>query len=88
MVSLVPRLKVVSIENRQGPELLTQLPPGAEIVISGPKLLKPTFVPALRMATTPITPVQFAGEFVAALSLPAETTIVIPSASMELIAVW
>jgi hypothetical protein len=69
---------VVSIENKQGPLPLPQLPPGAAIVISGPKLLKPTFDPALRIATTPITPGQFAGMLVAELSLPAEATIDTP----------
>ncbi len=60
-----------------------QLPAGAAIVTSGPKLLYPTFVPTLRSpatATTPLTvALQFAGDSTGAVvpgapPLPAATT--------------
>src|SRR6185436_13324976 len=72
---VVPLLEVVSSENRQGPPLMfTQLPPGAASVTSGPRLLKPTLLPAWRMAAIAATPPQLAGESTIEPSLPAETT--------------
>ena len=57
------RLVVVRIGYRQASPapMLTQLPPGALIVISGPRSEKPTLVPMWRRPATPITPAQLAG---------------------------
>src|SRR5688572_27763620 len=72
---VVPLFEVVSSENRQGPPLMfTQLPPGAAIVTSGPRLLNPTLLPAWRMAATAATPGQFAGDDTTVPSLPADIT--------------
>src|SRR6185436_8676398 len=73
--TVVPLFEVVSSENRQGPPLMfTQLPPGAAIDTSGPRLLKPTLLPAWRMAAMAATPGQFPGEETTVPSLPAATT--------------
>src|SRR5688572_6968822 len=70
-----PLFEVVSSENRHGPPLMfTQFPPGAAIVTSGPRLLKPTLLPAWRMAATAATPGQLPGEDTTVPSLPAEST--------------
>jgi hypothetical protein len=69
---------VVSIDRRQAPLLLIQLPAGAATPTSGPKLLYPTFVPALRRPATAISPLtdalQFAGASTDPLELPADAT--------------
>src|SRR4051812_31956233 len=52
---VVPVLVVVRIGYRQAPDALTQLPPGAAIVTSGPMSEKPTLVPAWRRPATAIT---------------------------------
>ena len=54
---VVPELMVVRIGYRQGVPLavLTQLPPGAAIVTSGPMSEKPTLVPAWRRPATAMT---------------------------------
>src|SRR5690349_903086 len=54
--------------------MFTQLPPGAAMVTSGPRLLKPTLLPACRMAAMAATPGQFAGDDTTVPSLPAEIT--------------
>ena len=73
--TVVPLFEVVSSENRQGPPLmLTQLPPGAATVTSGPRLLNPTLLPAWRIAAMAATPGQFPGDETIVPSLPAETT--------------
>ena len=54
--------------------MFTQLPPGAASVTSGPRLLKPTLLPAWRIAATAATPGQLAGEDTTVPSLPAEMT--------------
>src|SRR5579859_1014998 len=76
---VLPRAVVVSIERRHGTLVgVTQLPAGAAMPTSGPRLLKPTLVPALRRPATAMTPgtnvLQLAGEPTAPLALPAETT--------------
>src|SRR4029079_16512757 len=78
---------VVSIENRQAPELFTQFPPGALRATSGPRLLNPTFMPTLRSPAMPATPTQFAGESTGPPSLPADTTITTPLATTSLMTV-
>jgi hypothetical protein len=71
----VPAFAVVSSENRHGPPFtFTQLPPGAPIVTSGPRLLNPTLLPAWRNAATDATPGQFAGDETTVPSFPAEIT--------------
>src|SRR4051812_22541306 len=73
--AVVPLFEVVSSEKRQGPPFtLTQLPPGAAMATSGPRLLKPTLLPAWRIAATAATPGQLAGEETTVPSLPAEMT--------------
>jgi hypothetical protein len=54
--------------------MLTQLPPGAAIVTSVPRLLKPTLLPAWRIAATAATPGQLPGDDTTVPSLPAEIT--------------
>lgn len=76
---VAPSFDVVSMENRHGPPwMFTQLPPGAPTTISGPRLLKPTLVPAWRSPATPAAPGQFAGESTGPPSLPADTTMSTP----------
>ena len=88
----MPRFVVVSIDLRQAPTVLTQLPAGAEIPTSGPKLLYPTFVPTLRSPATAITPgtdaLQLAGAPTAPLALPAETTTNAPMLVTAVRAIW
>ena len=80
---VVPRLVVVSMERRQSPVELMQLPAGADTPTSGPKLLYPTFVPTLRRPATAITPaieaLQLAGASTLPLALPADATTNTPS---------
>ena len=59
----MPALLVVRIGYRQAlpAEVLTQLPPGALMLISGPRSEKPTLVPTWRRPVTPMTPAQLAG---------------------------
>src|SRR3954469_8320838 len=78
---------VVSMENRQAPLALTQLPPGEARATSGPRLLKPTLVPVLRKPAIPATPAQFAGESTGPPSLPAEITTVTPAATTSVMTV-
>ena len=78
-----PLLVAARIGYRQGEPavMLMQLPPGAEMVISGPMSEKPTLVPAWRKASTPITPRQLAGWLTGwPVLLPAEATMVTPTA--------
>src|SRR2546425_11667207 len=85
---VAPELDVVRIGYRQGePDvMLTQLPPGALIAISGPRSEKPTLVPTWRNAATAITPGQFAGKPTAwPAVLPAAATITEPAALISLI---
>ena len=81
---------MVSREYRQGSPIptLTQLPPGAAIVTSGPRFAKPTLVPTWRMPVTLTTPRQFAGWSTSDPSLPAETTTTTPRAMISSIAAW
>ncbi len=61
--------------------MLTQLPPGALIVICGPMSEKPTLSPTWRSAATPMTPAQFAGLPTGwPLVFPAEATTTVPAA--------
>ncbi len=91
---VVPELRVVTIGYRQGAAAvglaLMQLPPGAEIVTSGPISENPTLVPAWRRAATAMTTgVVWSGELAAGWqfageptgrpsSLPAATTMITP----------
>src|SRR5215469_1367520 len=77
--TVVPVLVVVSIENRHGGPVFTQLPPGALTATSGPRLLKPTLVPSCRSPATPTAPGQLAGESTGPPSLPAATTTSTPA---------
>ena len=73
----VPLLDVAMMGYRQGDPaaVLTQLPPGALMVISGPRSEKPTLLPTWRSPATAITPGQFAGVPVAwPVLLPAAAT--------------
>ena len=76
---VTPRLVVVSIEYKQAPVVLTQLPPGALRAICGPRLLNPTLVPAWRRPATATTFAQFAGASTGPPSLPAAATTVTPA---------
>ena len=61
--------------------MLTQLPPGAAIVISGPRSEKPTLSPTWRSAVTPSAPGQLAGLPTALPPLlPAAATTTAPAA--------
>ncbi len=74
---VVPELRVVTIGYRQGElsAVLTQLPPGAEIVTSGPMSEKPTLVPAWRSAATAMTTgVAWLAELADGLQLAGEPT--------------
>ncbi len=74
---VVPELRVVMIGYRQGKPLavLTQLPPGAAMVTSGPMSEKPTLVPACRSAATAMTTgVAWLAELVEGLQLAGEPT--------------
>jgi hypothetical protein len=54
--------------------VFTQLPPGADMLTSGPKLENPVLLPAWRSAATAITPEQFAGAPTEVEELPAAAT--------------
>src|SRR4051812_37270375 len=71
----------VSIENRQAAEAFTQLPAGAASAASGPRLLKPTFLPIWRVPAIAATPTQLVGASTGPPSLPAEITTVPPAAT-------
>ena len=79
---VVPEFVVLTMGYRQGWPLpvLMQLPPGAAMVTSGPRLEKPTLVPTWRSAATETTPGQLPGRPTAWPSeLPAATTMVAPA---------
>ena len=67
---------------------MTQLPAGAAIPTSSPRLLYPTLVPTLRSPATASTPLQLPGAATAPLSLPAEATINTPMAVKVLTTFW
>ena len=69
--------------------MLMQLPPGAAMVISGPRSEKPTLDPAWRSASTPTTPRQLAGVLTGPPALlPAAATMVTPRAVISSTAAW
>jgi len=84
---VVPVLLAASMGYRHGAlaVVLTQLPPGALMVISGPKSEKPTLVPMWRKPATAITPGQLAGVPTAWPELlPAEATITAVGEELQL----
>ena len=86
-----PLLVAAKMGYRQASPLptLTQLPPGAAMLIWVPRSEKPTLVPTWRKAVTPITPVQLAGTLTGPPALlPAAATMTTPLAMISFTALW